>query len=60
MSELNTYRVTAKCTVKIYQVFSAIDADDAVRLALDAVDEWDVWSFDEDEVKRVVEVENLG
>ena len=59
MSEYGRYRVKAKCMVVVYQDFMCDGADKAVDLAIDAVDEWNVYSLDEVEVKRVLEIERL-
>ncbi len=59
MSEYGTWRVKAKCLVVVYQDFTCDGADKAVDLAIDAVNEWNVYSLDEAEVKRVIEVERL-
>ena len=59
MSEYGTWRVKAKCLVEVYQDFTCDGADKAVDLAIDAVNEWNVYSLDEAEVKRVIEVERL-
>jgi hypothetical protein len=59
MSDLHTYRVKAKCMVSVYQDITCDDVERAVYLALDAVNEWNVYSLDEAEVKRVLEVERI-
>lgn len=59
MSEYGTYRVKAKSLVVVYQDFTCDSADKAVDLALDAVDEWLVYSLDEAEIKRVIEIERI-
>lgn len=54
-----TYRVKAKCLVEVYQDITCDDVYKAIDLALDAVNEWNVYSLDETEVKRVLEVERI-
>jgi hypothetical protein len=57
MSDYGTYRVKAKCMVEVYQDITCDDVYKAIDLALDAVNEWNIYSLDEAEVKRVLEVE---
>jgi hypothetical protein len=59
MSEYGRWRVKAKCLVVVYQDFVCDGAEKAIDLAIDAVDEWNVYSLDEAEVQRVLEVERL-
>lgn len=59
MSDYGTYRVKAKCLVEVYQDITCDGVYKAIDYALDAVDEWNVYSLDEAEVKRVLEVERL-
>ena len=59
MSDYGTYRVTAKCLVTVYQDITCDDVYQACDLAVDAVDEWQVWTLDEAEIKRVLEVERI-
>ena len=59
MSDYGTYRVKAKCMVIMYQDITCDDVYQACDLAVDAVNEWRVWSFDEAEVKHVLQVERI-
>ena len=59
MSDYGTYRVKAKCMVVMYQDITCDDVYQACDLAVDAVNEWRVWSFDEAEVKHVLQVERI-
>ncbi len=59
MSDYGTYRVKAKCLVEVYQDITCDDVYKAIDLALDANNEWRVYSLDETEVKRVLEVERI-
>jgi hypothetical protein len=59
MSELHTYRVKARCMVDLYQYITADDVNEAVELALDAYNDWEVETLDDAEVKRVLEIERI-
>jgi len=59
MSDYGTYRVKAKCMVVMYQDITCDDVYQACDLAVDAVNEWRVWSFDEAEVKHVLQVDRI-
>ena len=45
--------------VIMYQDITCDDVYQACDLAVDAVNEWRVWSFDEAEVKHVLQVERI-
>jgi len=59
MSEQGVYRVKAKATLTIYRDIYALDVYDAVKLATERIDEWELYDWDDAEVKRVLDVEYL-
>ena len=59
MSEQGVYRVQAKALITIKRDIYALDVYDAVRLATDCIDEWEVYDWDDAEIKRVLDVEYL-
>lgn len=59
MSEQGVYRVKAKATLTIYRDIYALDIYDAVKLATERIDEWELYDWDDGEIKRVLDVEYL-
>ena len=59
MSKQGVYRVQAKALITIKRDIYALDVYDAVRLATDCIDEWEVYDWDDAEIKRVLDVEYL-
>lgn len=59
MSEQGVYRVKAKAMVTVYRDIYALDIHDAVHLATERIDEWELYDWDEAEIKRVLDVEYL-
>jgi hypothetical protein len=59
MSEQGVYRVQAKALITIKRDIYALDVYDAVRLATERIDEWEVHDWDDAEIKRVLDVEYL-
>lgn len=59
MSEQGVYRVKAKAMITVYRDVYALDIHDAVHLATERIDEWELYDWDEAEIKRVLDVEYL-
>ena len=59
MSEQGVYRVKAKALITIKRDIYALDIHDAVHLATERIDEWDVYDWEEADIKRVLDVEYL-
>lgn len=59
MSEVGVYRIKAKAMVTIYRDIYATDIHEAVRLATERIDEWELHDWDEADIKRVLDVEYL-
>lgn len=59
MSEAGIYRVKAKALITIKRDIYALDIHDAVHLATERIDEWDVYDWEEADIKRVLDVEYL-
>lgn len=59
MSEQGVYRVKAKALITIKRDIYALDIHDAVHLATERIDEWEVYDWDDAEIKRVLDVEYL-
>ena len=59
MSEQGVYRVKAKALITVYRDVYALDVYDAVKLATERIDEWELYDWDEADIKRVLDVEYL-
>lgn len=59
MSEQGVYRIRAKALITIKRDIYADDIHHAVHLAIERIDEWEVYDWDEAEIKRVLDVEYL-
>ena len=59
MSEQGVYRVKAKAMITVYRDVYALDIHDAVHLATERIDEWELYDWDEADIKRVLDVEYL-
>lgn len=59
MSEVGVYRVQAKALITIKRDIYALDIYQAIELATERIDEWEVYDWDDAEIKRVLDVEYL-
>jgi predicted nucleotidyltransferase component of viral defense system len=59
MSEQGVYRVKAKALITVYRDVYALDIYDAIHLATERIDEWELYDWDEADIKRVLDVEYL-
>ena len=59
MSEQGVYRVQAKALITIKRDIYALDIYQAIELATERIDEWEVHDWDDAEIKRVLDVEYL-
>lgn len=59
MSEAGVYRVQAKALITIKRDIYALDIYQAIELATERIDEWEVYDWDDAEIKRVLDVEYL-